>query len=856
MGVRAVAASVTLLTSSSALAAGLDVDGWLEKPGVKLLAVEFYATWCKPCMEAVPKWKALHEKYRKQGLRLVVVSTQDPGGVCANPGWTPDEVVCDLDGVVAERYGAGSLPAAFLWGWQGHQLVARAHVEDVEAAIESWMREAPRVDVSVGGVPKGVKVSGDELRKVVVDELGRSGKLVVVASAAERKKLAELKRRQFEAGYDEKAICELGKELPANSMLEASVLGDSVRPKLALQLHSAESGCLSASALTELDPDHSDRAVAEALDTLIRKTRTETQLPGGGTPRKQEAPKRAFSSKIEEQRAAWSPESSNEVIVSFSSSPGAAVVLVDGDVLCQSTPCKKSLGRGPHSVVMQKERYEKRSERVAVAPGTKLEWKLEAAFGTLSVSSEPSGLAVYVDGERVGESPVSSHELDPGAHEVWVEDRCYLKKGERFGLAKGESKQLSFAPAARESAVEVKAEDGDGDAVEAKVLVDGKEVGATPGTWKVALCSEKVEVRSSEGSFEETLKLEERKTSKVKATLGSRARASAVAQPKGPTPALPASEKVDPSDLVTFRFEVTPAEATISIDGQAVSGNEARVPQSQGDHVVDVSAPGFLPQQHSLSARLSARLRVELEPRPKGWVSDRAAGRASSGGAKGDMVTVPAGEFWMGCSPKDSSCGDDAKPGRKVYLDAFSIDRTEVTVGRYNACVRAGNCRAAYDNDRGDDHPVVGVAWNEASVFCKWAGGALPTEAQWEKAARGTDGRIYPWGDQAPSCEHANMIRCGGSIERVGSKPAGANGLFDMAGNVWEWVEDVYDPNAYRSLGARNPVSRSGRSRARVVRGGSWSLEFGGYVSTSVRGGTDLQSQSGAIGFRCARPSS
>ncbi|MBI2372919.1 MAG: SUMF1/EgtB/PvdO family nonheme iron enzyme [Deltaproteobacteria bacterium] len=737
-----------LLTSSSAFASGgLDIDGWLQKEGVKLLAVEFYATWCKPCMEAVPKWKALHEKYKKRGLRLVVVATQDPQAGCGSPGWTPDDLVCDLEGTVAERFGAQNLPSAFLWGWQGHQLVAKAHVEDVEAAIESWMREAPRVEVEVGELIKGIKLTKEELRRLVMDELNRKDKLVVVASEAERKKLAALRKRSFEAGFDENLQCEVGKELSANSLLEASVVGDSKRPRLTLQLRSVETGCLSASGVVDLDPDRAASSVAEAMTTLVNRTRTETQLPGGNAARpKKAAPKRIDPSSIEEKPSDWVPEASDEVLVSFSSTPAGAVVLVDGDVLCQSTPCRKELSKGPHSVAMQKERYEKRSERVTAAANAKIDWKLEAAVGVISVSSEPSALPVFVDGSKVGETPLSTHELDPGAHEVWVEDKCYLKKGERFGLAKGESRSLTFSPVARESALEVRAEDGDGNAAEGEVFVDGKRLGSAPGTWKVALCARKVEVRSTDGSFEDELRLEERKTSKVKATLGSR--------------------------------------------------------------------------------------------------------RGGPGG-RGDLVSISAGEFWMGCGPRGSNCAGDEKPGRKVYLDAFAIDRTEVTVARYNQCVSSGSCQAASGNSK-DDHPVVNVDWNQASAFCKWAGGALPTEAQWEKAARGPDGRTYPWGNEAPSCTRANA-GCGGGTQPVGSRPAGAHGLFDMAGNVWEWVEDVYDAQAYSRLGARNPVSRSGGS-LRVDRGGSWFGDGGG-VRASYRGRGDPGDRFGDLGFRCARPS-
>ncbi|MBI4819273.1 MAG: PEGA domain-containing protein [Deltaproteobacteria bacterium] len=131
--------------------------------------------------------------------------------------------------------------------------------------------------------------------------------------------------------------------------------------------------------------------------------------------------------------------------------------------------------------------------------------------------------------------------------------------------------------------------------------------------------------------------------------------------PKAPARPRPTEAKVDPTDLVTFRFEVTPAEATVSIDGQLVSGNEARVPRSDGDHVVDVSAPGFLPQQHLLSARLSARLRVELDPRPKGWVSDRAP-------------TEPTGESPAPAAAAKAQLSIDSDPaGAEVQIDGKRV---------------------------------------------------------------------------------------------------------------------------------------------------------------------------------------
>ena len=227
------------------------------------------------------------------------------------------------------------------------------------------------------------------------------------------------------------------------------------------------------------------------------------------------------------------------------------------------------------------------------------------------------------------------------------------------------------------------------------------------------------------------------------------------------------------------------------------------------------------------------------------------------------MVYVPAGEFLMGSADSDKDAQSDEKPQHTVYLDAFWIDRTEATNAQYKKCAQAGACKASgYASDskyNGDNQPVVGVSWDAAQAYCQWAGRQLPTEAQWEKAARGAqaDGRIYPWGNQPATCEYAVMSDgsgngCGEDAPwPVGSKPKGASpyGALDMAGNVWEWVADWYEEKYYANSPSRNPIGPSS-GQYRVLRGGSFGLD-----ARYVRGAFRLRAAPGYWypdwGFRC-----
>jgi len=225
-----------------------------------------------------------------------------------------------------------------------------------------------------------------------------------------------------------------------------------------------------------------------------------------------------------------------------------------------------------------------------------------------------------------------------------------------------------------------------------------------------------------------------------------------------------------------------------------------------------------------------------------------------------EMVLVPAGEFWMGCNEDvDKQCDSDEHSGRRVYLDSFQIEKYEVTVADYRRCVEDRRCSSngltsyfycTLRSSSRDDHPINCVDWDQAKMYCEWTGKRLPTEAEWEKAARGTDGRRYPWGNEWDS----NKANVGSRNTRsVGSYSTGVSsyGVHNMAGNVREWVADWYDEGYYQRSSSRNPRGPS-RGFARVLRGGSWHSETGD-ARASDRNWNLPRSNYVGYGFRCAR---
>lgn len=222
------------------------------------------------------------------------------------------------------------------------------------------------------------------------------------------------------------------------------------------------------------------------------------------------------------------------------------------------------------------------------------------------------------------------------------------------------------------------------------------------------------------------------------------------------------------------------------------------------------------------------------------------------------MIFVPGGPFEMG----STQATPDELPVHTVILDPFYIDRYEVTNARYRPCVAEGVCQApttcvygkpAYSDTGKANHPVVCVSWSEAKTYCEWRGATLPTEAEWEKAARGTDRRTYPWGNQNPTQALLNYNGNVGKTTPGGSYPEGMSpyGAYDMAGNVWEWVADWYDKNYYTSSPAVNPTGPASGDFV-VLRSGAFNDDRT-HVRATNRNKDKPTGTADSLGFRCAR---
>jgi len=256
-----------------------------------------------------------------------------------------------------------------------------------------------------------------------------------------------------------------------------------------------------------------------------------------------------------------------------------------------------------------------------------------------------------------------------------------------------------------------------------------------------------------------------------------------------------------------------------------------------------------------LVACQSEREPIQFSEADLGWIYNREADGMQ-------MVYVPRGTFMMGSQTEFPGAMGKETPYHKVSVSGFWIDKTPVTNAQYALCVEEGSCESPrktnswhrenyYENSSYSDYPVVYVNWEDAHVYCQWAGVQLPTEAQWEFAARGSGSATYPWGDSAPEDDLTNWGQPGGDTNSVDNYPKGESwvGALEMAGNVWEWTADWYED--YTEDYVVDPIGPE-RGRRKVSKGGSFLNGIEGLRSASRNPLLPEYDDNPFVGFRCA----
>ena len=553
--------------------------------------------------------------------------------------------------------------------------------------------------------------------------------------------------------------------------------------------------------------------------------------------------------------------------------PGASVYL--GNTKMGSTdPAfqKDNLQPGQTmQVTLKKENYHDLAFNADLKPGiAKYEnLKLKPAFGTLKIDSKPQGATVLIAGSEVGKTPYANAQMPSGQQLIAVRLELYESVEE---LVEVKDELITEKNYPLQGAFGILAVNSD--PAGASILIGGKDSGATPLELKLAPGKYPVKI-NKEGYFAKDFNVTVAKGQKASITAAQAKLLMMICTlnifVEPPEPGAKVYLDGVEKGTAPLTLENMPAgKRAIMVKGTKGEKSETIDCKSDENKTVklDISQPSSPSVGRSYPHSTPS---VPAGPWVPGTYQIQETHPLGTKG--GAMVFVPAGKFWMGCNARvDNECNPNDSYYHKVYLDAYYVDKYEVTQGDYDQCLQAGKCT---ENNKhygftGPQQPVVGVDWNDAKSYCEWAGKRLPTEAEWEKAARGTDGRKYPWGNQFDgtklnfcdkNCEKywANKSVDDGyeKTAPVGSYPAGASpyGALDLAGNVSEWVADWYEHYYYSNSPDRNPNGPASGT-VHVIRGGSWANDaiLGG-PRASFRSYPSVNMDN-TIGFRCVREGS
>ncbi len=489
---------------------------------------------------------------------------------------------------------------------------------------------------------------------------------------------------------------------------------------------------------------------------------------------------------------------------------------------------------GTYRLKVTQRRYYTVDKDIAIRDGrvTAESLPLKPKFGYLEVKSTPAGASVVLAGTGKGKTPLTL-EVDSGRYALELRKEVYLDWSGEVDIWDGETTRISRQLPPNFGTLDVQITPAG-----SEILVDGKRAGDTPAKLKLTPGTHKVEVKGDAyvPEVHESVFISRDQTEVLTGSL----------------------ERM----MGTLRVISTPPEAHITVDGKDHGPTPNIIRLSTGSYKLKLTKEDFRDYEETVTIVWDKTVvrNVELPTGPAPSITGK-------DGAL--MMLIPAGEFQMG-----SNDYKDEKPVHTVYLDDFYMDVYEVTNAQYKKFVDANPQwrrdrigRKYHDGDylkdwNGNnypnnkaDHPVVYVSWYATNAYAQWAGKRLPTEAEWEKAARGgLVGKKYPWGDSLTH-DDANYPGTGGKDRWDGTSPVGSfapngYGLYDMAGNVWEWCADWHEEDYYTDRSARNPTGpRAGTSR--VLRGGSWYYYFPNDLRVANRLNLTSTGTYYGIGFRC-----
>ncbi|MBR4531566.1 PEGA domain-containing protein [bacterium] len=333
-----------------------------------------------------------------------------------------------------------------------------------------------------------------------------SNKFIVIAKERqENAMIKQMKKESYKLCNDKNCQIPLGQALSADTILRTTITFLGGTYTITSELIDLEKEATTKGAKATFAGD--EKSLLSALDEIVAQII-------GRKKQKAEFQQGRFGGKNED----WEIGGGEETIVKFESNPTGAVVIADGKIICQTTPCSKLLTQGNHEIEMQKENYVPKVKKGKITEGKTIKYKLEPDFAWLSVSGSYA-VSVKLDGANIGEIPIKDKAISTGNHRIEHSDGCFYDFGENFTVKRGEKKNIRFDLDPRESAIKVYPQDENGNDIEADVFVDDKKVGKAPGTFKVPLCSKKLVVKNGDFEYSEELSLKEKQVKNIQGML-------------------------------------------------------------------------------------------------------------------------------------------------------------------------------------------------------------------------------------------------------------------------------------------------------------------------------------------------